>query len=85
MTANSFGSRAALQVAGDQYQIYRLDAVDGSQPLPFSLKILLENLLRNEDGVNIRRSRSPRWRNGTRSMSRTPRSSSPRPGSSCRT
>src|SRR5271169_375905 len=53
MTANSFGSRAALQVAGDQYQIYRLDAVDGSQPLPFSLKILLENLLRNEDGVNI--------------------------------
>ena len=53
MTANSFGSRAALQVAGDQYEIYRLDAVDGSQNLPFSLKILLENLLRNEDGVNI--------------------------------
>ena len=53
MTANSFGSRAALQVAGDQYEIYRLDAVDGSQTLPFSLKILLENLLRNEDGVNI--------------------------------
>jgi aconitate hydratase len=53
MTANSFGSRAALEVAGEQYDIYRLDAVDGSASLPFSLKILLENLLRNEDGVNI--------------------------------
>jgi aconitate hydratase len=53
MTADSFGSRAALEVAGEQYQIYRLDAVDGSDSLPFSLKILLENLLRNEDGVNI--------------------------------
>jgi aconitate hydratase len=53
MTANSFGSRAALDVAGERYQIYRLDAADGSQTLPFSLKILLENLLRNEDGANI--------------------------------
>jgi aconitate hydratase len=53
MTANSFGSRAALDVAGEQYQIYRLDAADGSETLPFSLKILLENLLRNEDGANI--------------------------------
>jgi aconitate hydratase len=53
MTANSFGSRAALDVAGEQYEIYRLDAADGSDTLPFSLKILLENLLRNEDGANI--------------------------------
>ncbi len=53
MTANSFGSRAALEVAGEQYQIYRLDAAEGSQDLPFSLKVLLENLLRNEDGANI--------------------------------
>jgi aconitate hydratase len=53
MTANSFGGRAALQVAGEEYQIYRLDAVEGSDTLPFSLKILLENLLRNEDGANI--------------------------------
>src|ERR1700719_4378036 len=53
MTANSFGSRAALQVAGTQYEIYRLDAVEGSGSLPYSLKILLENLLRNEDGANI--------------------------------
>ncbi len=53
MTANSFGSRAALEVAGTQYEIYRLDAADGSGNLPYSLKILLENLLRNEDGANI--------------------------------
>src|SRR5690349_4653331 len=53
MTANSFGSQAALQAAGEEYQIFRLDAVEGSDTLPFSLKILLENLLRNEDGANI--------------------------------
>jgi aconitate hydratase len=53
MTANSFGSRATLDVSGMQYEIYRLDAVEGSQSLPYSLKILLENLLRNEDGANI--------------------------------
>src|SRR6185312_15295094 len=53
MTANSFGSRAALEVAGERYEIYRLDAAEGSAGLPFSLKILLENLLRNEDGANI--------------------------------
>jgi aconitate hydratase len=53
MTANSFGSRATLDVSGVQYEIYRLDAVEGSQSLPYSLKILLENLLRNEDGANI--------------------------------
>src|SRR3984957_14554882 len=53
MTANSFGSRAALEVAGTQYEIYRLDAAERSGDLPYSLKILLENLLRNEDGANI--------------------------------
>ncbi len=53
MTANSFGSRATLDVAGTQYEIFRLAAVEGSDSLPYSLKILLENLLRNEDGANI--------------------------------
>src|SRR3984885_5653767 len=53
MSANSFGSRAMLQVAGHEYEIHRLDAVSGSDTLPFSLKILLENLLRHEDGVNV--------------------------------
>src|SRR5580692_5720641 len=52
MTADSFNSRATLQAGGGSYEIYRLDAVDGAQSLPFSLKILLENLLRNEDGEN---------------------------------
>ena len=53
MTANSFGSRATLGAGGGEYEIYRLDAVPGSASLPFSLKVLLENLLRNEDGANI--------------------------------
>jgi aconitate hydratase len=53
MTANSFGSRAALAAGGQDYEIYRLDAVAGSASLPYSLKVLLENLLRNEDGANI--------------------------------
>ncbi len=53
MTANSFGSRAMLRLADQECVIYRLDAVTGSDTLPFSLKILLENLLRHEDGVNI--------------------------------
>jgi aconitate hydratase len=53
MTGNSFGSRATLEVAGTDYQIHRLDAVSGAGDLPYSLKVLLENLLRNEDGLNI--------------------------------
>jgi aconitate hydratase len=53
MTANSFGSRATLAAGGKEYEIYRLDAVPGSASLPYSLKVLLENLLRNEDGANI--------------------------------
>ena len=53
MTANSFGSLATLRVGGAGYQIHRLDAVDGAADLPFSLKILLENLLRTEDGRNV--------------------------------
>jgi aconitate hydratase len=53
MTANSFGSRGTLRVAGTSYQIHRLDAAKGSGDLPFCLKILLEDLLRTEDGVNV--------------------------------
>jgi aconitate hydratase len=50
---DSFGSRASLSVGDDSFDIFRLDAVDGSDRLPFSLKVLLENLLRTEDGKNI--------------------------------
>jgi aconitate hydratase len=53
MTANSFGSRGALRVGDTSYQIHRLDAVEGGGDLPFSLKVLLENLLRTEDGLNV--------------------------------
>jgi aconitate hydratase len=47
---NSFGSRGRLTVGDTRYEIFRLDAVEGAARLPFSLKVLLENLLRNEDG-----------------------------------
>jgi aconitate hydratase len=54
---NSFGAKSALDVNGTSYQIYRLDAVTGEgldvASLPFSLKVLLENLLRTEDGADI--------------------------------
>jgi aconitate hydratase len=53
MSENSFGARATLRVGEESYQIFRLEAVDGSDSLPYSLKILLENLLRTEDGANI--------------------------------
>ncbi|WP_101589524.1 aconitate hydratase AcnA [Brevibacterium jeotgali] len=50
---DSFTSKSMLEVNGKNYEIFRLDAVEGSQKLPFSLKVLLENLLRTEDGANI--------------------------------
>ncbi len=57
---NSFGSRATLDVDGTRYTIFRLDAVSGiagstAQGLPFSLKVLLENLLRNEDDAFVKK------------------------------
>lgn len=53
MSINSFGSQSTLSVGARDYTIFRLDAVPGHERLPFSLKILLENLLRTEDGKNI--------------------------------
>ncbi|KUH65717.1 aconitate hydratase [Mycolicibacterium novocastrense] len=50
---NSFGARDTLKVGDKSYEIYRLDAVPGTDKLPYSLKVLAENLLRNEDGANI--------------------------------
>ncbi len=52
-STNSFDARDTLEVGGQSYEIYRLDKVEGSASLPFSLKVLLENLLRTEDGANI--------------------------------
>ena len=54
MTTDSFGARARLSVGDRDYDIFRLDAVvDDPRRLPYSLRILLENLLRHEDGTNV--------------------------------
>jgi aconitate hydratase len=50
---DSFGARGPLSVGDASYEVFRLSAVKGAERLPYSLKILLENLLRNEDGANI--------------------------------
>ena len=50
---NTLASRSTLDVDGRDYEIYRLDAVPGLERLPYSLKVLAENLLRTEDGANI--------------------------------
>jgi aconitate hydratase len=52
-SSDSFGARDTLKVGDNSYQIYRLDAVPNTEKLPYSLKVLAENLLRNEDGSNI--------------------------------
>ncbi|MFC1434746.1 aconitate hydratase AcnA [Streptacidiphilus sp. N1-3] len=53
MSANSFDARSSLQVGDESYEIFKLDKVEGAARLPYSLKVLLENLLRTEDGANI--------------------------------
>jgi aconitate hydratase len=52
-SVDSFGAKGALDVNGQSYEIFRLAGIDGAETLPFSLKVLLENLLRTEDGANI--------------------------------
>ena len=57
MSSNSFGARATFKVGNKEYELYRIDALDkqgiSTRHLPFSLRILLENLLRTEDGRNV--------------------------------
>ncbi|HEX3321640.1 MAG TPA: aconitate hydratase AcnA [Terriglobales bacterium] len=57
MSLNSFNARSTFKVNGKEFEIYRLDALDkqgiSTKHLPFSLRILLENLLRTEDGQNV--------------------------------
>jgi len=57
MLMNSFGSRSTLKVGDKEYELYRIDALEkqgiSTKHLPFSLRILLENLLRTEDGRNV--------------------------------
>ncbi|GAB3286199.1 aconitate hydratase [Sinomonas notoginsengisoli] len=52
-TVDSFGAKGVLNVGGTDYEIFRLNSVEGANSVPFSLKVLLENLLRTEDGANI--------------------------------
>ncbi|HJC29476.1 MAG TPA: aconitate hydratase AcnA [Candidatus Dietzia intestinipullorum] len=55
MTASidSFGAKGSLDVGDETYEIFRLSAVPGAETLPYSLKVLTENLLRTEDGANV--------------------------------
>jgi aconitate hydratase len=52
-SVDSFGAKGALEVNGQSYEIFRLAGIKGAETLPYSLKVLLENLLRTEDGANI--------------------------------
>src|SRR6202795_4704790 len=60
MSVNSFGALGTFKVGGKEYELYRIDALDkqgiSTRHLPFSLRILLENLLRTEDGRNVTKS-----------------------------
>ena len=73
MSDNSFDAKATLEAGGKEWEIFRLDALQSTfdvARLPFSLKILLENLLRNEDGVSVRRRTSRRSPSGITTPSR---------------
>jgi aconitate hydratase len=52
-SGNSFGARSDLAVGGQSFEIFRLDSLPGAARLPYSLKVLLENMLRHEDGVTV--------------------------------
>jgi len=53
---NSFGARDTITVDSTDYEIFKIEAVPGYEKLPFSLKVLLENLLRTEDSLNVTKS-----------------------------
>ena len=84
-SGNSFGARADLTAGGRSYEVFRLDAVPGVMRLPYSLKVLLENMLRNEDGVSVNPADIEALAGWDAEPSRAKRSLSRRPASSCRT
>jgi aconitate hydratase len=53
MSKNSLGTKKNLTVSGKDFEIFEISSIEGAKDLPFSLKVLLENLLRTEDGANI--------------------------------
>ena len=81
MSENSFGAKDTLEVGGREYEIFRLDALQQRfdvARLPFSLKVLLENLLRTEGNGSVERSRHRGARQlGREGSSRARRSPSP--------
>ena len=80
-SVNSFGARDTLSVGDKSYEIYRLSAVPGAETLPYSLKVLAENLLRTEDGANITKDHIEAIANwDPDAQTRASRSSSPRRG-----
>ena len=89
MSVNSFNSKSTLKVGSKEYEIYRLDALDkqgiSTQHLPFSLRILLENLLRTEDGRNVTKEEVRALAAWNKQLaSRKKKSPSPPAASSCR-
>ncbi|MGR4009715.1 aconitate hydratase AcnA [Leucobacter sp. 1207-22] len=52
-SVNSFGAKSTLTVGGKDYEIFKINRVEGAARLPYSLKVLLENQLRTEDGANV--------------------------------
>lgn len=76
---NSFGAHDTLKVGDNSYEIYRLDAVPGTEKLPYSLKVLAENLLRTEDGANITKEHIEALPTGIPTRSPASRFSSPLP------
>jgi aconitase A len=79
VSANSFDARSTLQVGDESYEIFRLDKVEGSARLPYSLKVLLENLLPPRTARTSPPTTSAPSGAGTRRPSRRRRSSSRRP------
>jgi aconitate hydratase len=53
MSINTFNSKSQISVSGKIFEFFDITSIDGASNLPFSLKVLLENLLRTEDGANI--------------------------------
>jgi len=88
MSVNSFNSKSTLKVGSKEYEIYRLDALDkqgiSTKHLPFSLRILLENLLRTEDGRNVTKEEVRALAAWNSQSSQKKKSPSPPAASSCR-
>lgn len=76
MSLDSFAAHGTLDADGTSYSLHRLDALPDSQRLPYSLKVLLENLLRHEDGRTVTAGQIDALAAGTRRRNRRPRCSS---------